>query len=85
MDFEYDEKTQDLRKRVQDFMDAYIYPNEARFHEQIATGKPWTRPPLMDETKAKAREAEQVEVIRRLRLHELDGASLDRLISQAKR
>jgi pSer/pThr/pTyr-binding forkhead associated (FHA) protein len=40
---------------------------------------------LETELKAKAREAEQVEVIRRLRLHELDGASLDRLISQAKR
>jgi acyl-CoA dehydrogenase len=57
MDFEYDARTQELRARVSEFMDAYIYPNETHFHEQIAAGKPWTRPPLMDEMKAKAREA----------------------------
>jgi acyl-CoA dehydrogenase len=57
MDFEYDAKTLDLQKQVLDFMETYIYPNETRFHEQIAAGQPWTRPPLMDEMKAKAREA----------------------------
>jgi acyl-CoA dehydrogenase len=57
MDFEYDAKTVDLQKQMLEFMDAYIYPNEALFREQIATGKPWTRPPLMDEMKVKAREA----------------------------
>jgi acyl-CoA dehydrogenase len=57
MDFEYDARTRELRARVSEFMDAYIYPNETHFHEQIAAGKPWTRPPLMDEMKAKAREA----------------------------
>ena len=40
---------------------------------------------LEAELKTKAREAEQVEVIRRLKLHELDGGALDRLMSQAKR
>jgi acyl-CoA dehydrogenase len=57
MDFEYDAKTLDLQKQVLDFMETYIYPNETRFHQQIAAGQPWTRPPLMDEMKAKAREA----------------------------
>jgi pSer/pThr/pTyr-binding forkhead associated (FHA) protein len=34
--------------------------------------------------KAEITAAEQVEVIRRLRLHEVDGATLDRLLQQAK-
>jgi acyl-CoA dehydrogenase len=44
-----------LRERVRAFMDAYIYPNEATFEEQVASGEPWTAPPLMDQLKAKAR------------------------------
>ncbi|HZV00524.1 MAG TPA: FHA domain-containing protein [Planctomycetota bacterium] len=38
---------------------------------------------LEEDMKAKVREQEQVELIRRLKLHELDPASLDRLIAQA--
>jgi acyl-CoA dehydrogenase len=57
MDFEYDAKTIELRNQMLEFMDTYIYPNESRFEQQLAAGKPWTRPPLMDELKAKAREA----------------------------
>ncbi|MGE0712245.1 MAG: FHA domain-containing protein [Planctomycetota bacterium] len=41
--------------------------------------------PNQAQIEALAREAEQVEVIRRLRLHEVDDATLDRLVSQAKR
>ncbi|HEU0241238.1 MAG TPA: acyl-CoA dehydrogenase family protein [Micromonosporaceae bacterium] len=55
MDFEFDAKTVELRDRVLAFMDAYIYPNEHAFEEQVAAGEPWTTPPLMDELKAKAR------------------------------
>ncbi|HEY7176023.1 MAG TPA: acyl-CoA dehydrogenase family protein [Micromonosporaceae bacterium] len=55
MEFEFDAKTQELRQRVLAFMDAYIYPNEAVFEEQVASGEPWTTPPLMDQLKAKAR------------------------------
>jgi hypothetical protein len=40
---------------------------------------------LEEELKAKVREAEQVEIIRRLKLHELDPASLDRLLGTARR
>ncbi len=57
MDFEFDARTLELRAQLLEFMDTYIYPNEARFHEQIEAGTPWTRPPLMDELKAKARKA----------------------------
>ncbi len=57
MDFEFDAKTQELRARLTGFMDEYVYPNEALFHEQIRDGKPWSRPPLMEELKAEARKA----------------------------
>jgi pSer/pThr/pTyr-binding forkhead associated (FHA) protein len=40
---------------------------------------------LEEELKAKAKEFEQVELIRRHRLHELDPASLERLLGQARR
>jgi acyl-CoA dehydrogenase len=55
MDFEFDSRTLELRTRLIEFMDAYIYPNEARFHEEVLAGPRWTRPPLMDELKAEAR------------------------------
>jgi acyl-CoA dehydrogenase len=55
MDFEFDAKTVELRDRLLAFMDAYIYPNEHAFEEQVAQGPRWATPPLMDELKAKAR------------------------------
>jgi acyl-CoA dehydrogenase len=57
MDFDFDQKTLDLRDRVLEFMDAHIYPNEAVFAEQVATGKPWTTPPILEDLKARARTA----------------------------
>ena len=38
MDFEFDVKTVELRDKLLAFMDAYIYPNESAFEEQVATG-----------------------------------------------
>jgi len=55
MDFEFDTKTIELRERLFAFMDAYVYPNERVFEEQVAAGESWTTPPVMDELKAKAR------------------------------
>ena len=55
MDFEFDTKTIELRERLLTFMDAYVYPNERVFEEQVAAGESWTTPPVMDELKAKAR------------------------------
>ena len=55
MDFEFDAKTVELRDRLLAFMDAYIYPNEHAFEEQVAQGPRWSTPPLMEELKAKAR------------------------------
>jgi acyl-CoA dehydrogenase len=55
MDFEFDAKTVELRDKLLAFMDAYIYPNETAFEQQVADGPRWATPPLMDELKAKAR------------------------------
>ena len=59
MDFDYSDKTKALIDRVQDFMDRHIYPNEEVFyaaHEALADR--WDVPPILDELKAKAKEAD---------------------------
>lgn len=33
MDFEYSSKTQEVMARLKAFMDAHVYPNEERFHQ----------------------------------------------------
>jgi len=41
MDFAYSEKVNELRKRLSDFMERYIYPNEQTYRDQIAaSGNP---------------------------------------------
>jgi acyl-CoA dehydrogenase len=59
MDFAYDERTEELRERLLSFMDTHVYPAEKVFSEQVAeaaaAGRPWERPPIMDELKAEAR------------------------------
>ena len=57
MNFEYSDKVKGLQERISAFMDAHIYPNEDTFAEQIEAGGRWTPPPILDELKAKAREA----------------------------
>ena len=53
MDFGYDARTVDLRKRLLAFMDERIYPAEAVFAEQVAAavgqGRPWERVPITSE------------------------------------
>ena len=55
MNFEYSPKVKDLQARLSAFMDAHIYPNEAKFRSQIDAGDRWEHPPILDELKAKAR------------------------------
>ena len=38
MEFSYSQKSKDLMARVSAFMDEHIYPNEARFEEEVNTG-----------------------------------------------
>lgn len=49
-------KSKALVDRLQAFMDAHVYPNEALYEEQLHAGPEKFRvPPIMDELKAKAR------------------------------
>ncbi|HEY6308402.1 MAG TPA: acyl-CoA dehydrogenase family protein [Candidatus Angelobacter sp.] len=56
MQFEFSEKSKDLQKRLTAFMDEHIYPNEARFHEEIEHNR-WQPTRIIEELKPKARAA----------------------------
>src|SRR6202044_884347 len=55
MSFELSAKTKELRQLLQRFMDAYVYPNEHRFHEEVACER-WKPTKIVEELKAKARD-----------------------------
>jgi acyl-CoA dehydrogenase len=58
MDFAYSDKVQALRERVGAFMDAHIFPNEPVYHaQQAGLADRWQPVPVVEELKAKAREA----------------------------
>ena len=61
MDFDYSPKTKELQARLQAFMDQHIYPNEARYHEEIAEnrakGNAWVPLQLIEDLKPLARQA----------------------------
>jgi acyl-CoA dehydrogenase len=54
MNFDYSDKVKKLQKQLLEFMDAYIYPNEKTYYEQIEQNR-WQPPPILEELKAKAR------------------------------
>jgi acyl-CoA dehydrogenase len=60
MDFGYDARTEEFRKRLQAFMDERVYPAEPVFAAQALAnaqaGQPWQRPAVVAELKADARE-----------------------------
>ncbi|WP_323750857.1 acyl-CoA dehydrogenase [Marinobacter sp.] len=58
MSYEPSEKVKKLQKEVSEFMDAYVYPNEAKYHEQIENSdNRWAPTPIMEELKSKAKSA----------------------------
>src|SRR5918996_588999 len=62
MRFEHSDKAKELQWRLTAFMDEYVYPNEARFHREIAersTGdrSRWQPMEVVEELKARARAA----------------------------
>ncbi|HET7730665.1 MAG TPA: acyl-CoA dehydrogenase family protein [Usitatibacter sp.] len=57
MDFEPSPKVRDLQKRLAAFMDAHVYPNEQRFHDEVAEGDRWQPTRVVEELKEKARAA----------------------------
>ncbi|MGY4682258.1 acyl-CoA dehydrogenase family protein [Micromonospora aurantiaca (nom. illeg.)] len=57
MEFAYDDRTVELRQRLEAFLTECVYPAEPVHNEQVAAaGDPWARPPVMEELKAQARE-----------------------------
>jgi acyl-CoA dehydrogenase len=54
MTFEFSEKTKELQKRLQHFMDEHIYPDEQRFHEEVERDR-WKPTKIVEELKPKAR------------------------------
>ena len=57
MHFDYSDKVKALQKRVSDFMDAHIYPNEETFVRQINEGDRWQPTRIVEELKDKAKAA----------------------------
>jgi acyl-CoA dehydrogenase len=62
MNFEFSEKTRELRYRLQAFMDEHIYPNEQRFLDEIESDR-WKPTRIIEELKPKARAVGLVEFI----------------------
>ncbi|MFZ0857767.1 MAG: acyl-CoA dehydrogenase family protein [Candidatus Acidiferrales bacterium] len=54
VDFEFSDKVKALARRLQKFLDEHIYPNEQRYHEEIARER-WKPARIVEELKAKAR------------------------------
>ncbi|MCS7101631.1 MAG: acyl-CoA dehydrogenase family protein [Burkholderiaceae bacterium] len=61
MHFDYSPKVQELRARVDAFMQEHIFPNERRYHEEVEentrAGRRWTPTRIVEELKPKARAA----------------------------
>lgn len=55
MSFELSAKAKELQQRLQRFMAAYVYPNEHRFHEEVARER-WKPTKIVEELKSKARD-----------------------------
>ena len=57
MNFEFSDKVKALQRKLQAFLDEHIYPNEQRFHEEIARNR-WSPTRIVEELKPKARAAD---------------------------
>src|SRR5215471_2455804 len=57
MNFDYSGKVQALQKRLADFLDEHIYPNEKLYFDQIREGDRWQPTAIVEELKPKARAA----------------------------
>jgi acyl-CoA dehydrogenase len=55
MDFAPTDRGKEFSERLQAFMDERIYPAEAVYEEQAASGEPHTDPPILEELKEDAR------------------------------
>jgi acyl-CoA dehydrogenase len=55
MDFIHSDKVKALQEKLAAFMEAEIYPNEARHEQEMATGDRWQPTAVLEALKAKAR------------------------------
>jgi acyl-CoA dehydrogenase len=55
--FEFSPRVRELEARLRAFMAEHIYPNEKRYHEEIAAGNRWQPTAIVEELKPKARDA----------------------------
>jgi acyl-CoA dehydrogenase len=55
--FEHSDKVKDLQSRLTAFMEEHVYPNEARFHAEIAEGDRWQPTRIIETLKPKAHAA----------------------------
>jgi acyl-CoA dehydrogenase len=53
VDFAFDERTEQLRAQLLDFMDSHVYPAEEEYHAHPAGS--WSRPPVVKRLQAEAR------------------------------
>jgi len=59
MNFEYDDQTKTLMAKLQSFMDAYVYPAEDIYHQQMQAfgANRWQVPQIIEDLKEKAKAA----------------------------
>jgi len=57
MEFEQSARVRELQGKLTAFMDAHVYPNERRFHDEVEAGGRWQPTKLVEELKGKARSA----------------------------
>jgi acyl-CoA dehydrogenase len=58
MDFDFSPKVAELLSRIDEFINAHVYPNEAAYFSYLDQGDSrWVIPPIMEDLKQKAREA----------------------------
>ena len=57
VNFEYSTREQELRLRLQAFMEEHIYPNESLHREQVEAGDRWEPPAIIGDLKALAQKA----------------------------
>ena len=56
MNFDYSQKVIDLKSRLLNFMEKFVYPNEQKYYQHINKDKSrWSIPPVMEELKTKAK------------------------------
>ncbi len=55
MNFNYSDKTNELRARLESFMRDFVYPNESAYKTEIGSGDRWAPLALIEDLKSKAR------------------------------